>query len=136
MDVPRAVMSKGVKQIDHRSFENLIKSTDKLVIVEFYSDSCEICQAIAPVYEQLSEELADDVVFTKVDAEENLDMALQYGVVGTPTFKLFCRDRFLGEIVGETNETVLRNTIKDMIRHRAGCSPGSKNRTFELDGYG
>jgi thioredoxin-like negative regulator of GroEL len=89
-----------------------------------------------PVYEQISQELSDEAVFARVDAQENLDMALQYGVVGTPTFKLFCRDKFLGEIVGETNATVLRNTIKDMIRHQAACALRTKRVTYEQDGYG
>ena len=76
--------------------------------------------------ESLAHELSEEAVFAKVDAQANMDMALQYGVVGTPTFKLFCRDRFLGEIIGETNATVLRNTIKDMIRHQAACTLRSK----------
>jgi thioredoxin-like negative regulator of GroEL len=106
------------------------------VVVEFYMEGCEVCQAMEPVYEQLSHELSEEAVFAKVDAQVNLDMALQYGVVGTPTFKLFCRDKFLGEIVGETNATVLRNTIKDMIRHQAACTVRSRRTTYEQDGYG
>jgi thioredoxin len=136
MDVGPLILSKGVLDLDHQSFQQLVNNTDKLVIVEFYLDNCEICQAMEPVYQQLAHELSEEAVFAKVDAQANLDMALQYGVVGTPTFKLFCRDKFLGEIIGETNATVLRNTIKDMIRHQAACALRSRKISYEQDGYG
>jgi thiol-disulfide isomerase/thioredoxin len=136
MDINSPILSKGVVELDHLSFQQLMGSTDKLVIVEFYLTDCPVCQAMEPVYEALSEELAEEAVFGKIDAQVNLDLALQYGVVGTPTYKLFCKDKFLGEIVGETNATVLRNTIRDMIRHQAACSLRSKKVNYELDGYG
>lgn len=136
MDIGSMIMNKGVLELDHMSFKQLVSNTDKLVVVEFYLDTCEACQAMEPVLESLSQELAEEAVFAKVDAQVNLDMALQYGVVGTPTFKLFCRDKFLGEIVGVTNATVLRNTIRDMIRHQAACGVRTRKVPYELDGYG
>lgn len=136
MDVNPLMMSGSVKELDHLSFQQLMNTTDKLVIVEFYLDDCPVCQAMEPVYQALSQELAEEAIFGKIDAQTNIDLALQYGVVGTPTFKLFCKDRFLGEIVGETNATVLRNTIRDMIRHQASCGLKNKRMPYELDGYG
>jgi thioredoxin 1 len=127
---------RGIMELDHRSFKEVVERTDKLIIVEFYMPGCEVCQAMAPIYQQISEELSDQATFARVDAENNLDLALRYGVTGTPTYKLFCRGKFLGEIVGETNATVLRNTINDMIRHQAGCSSPTSKMPYELDGYG
>jgi thiol-disulfide isomerase/thioredoxin len=129
-------IEKGVRELDPRSFQERVGSTEMLIIVEFTMSGCEVCQAMAPIFEQLASELAEHAVFSRVDAEAHIDLALRYGVTGTPTFKMFCRDKFLGEIVGETNATVLRNTIKDLIRHQVPCSVRAPRMTFELDGYG
>ena len=59
MDIGPLIISKGVLELDHQSFQHLVNNTDKLVIVEFYLDNCEVCQAMEPVYESLAHELSE-----------------------------------------------------------------------------
>jgi thioredoxin 1 len=136
MVVSDTLMAGSIIELNEDSFEELLRMTDKLIVVEFYLNACPHCQAVAPIYEEISRELGEDAIFTRVDAERNINLAAQYGVIGTPTFKLFCRDRLLGEIVGETNATVLRNTIKDAIRHQVRCAAKARKFSYEIDGYG
>lgn len=135
MEVNTSISSHRVKDLNAQSFEQLLKNSDKLIVVEFYQLECPFCAEIAPLYEQMSLEMPDDVVFSRIDAGSEIDLAIQFGIMATPTFKMFCRDKLVGEVVGETNATVLRNTIKDAINHQLVCSARRK-RTFELDGYG
>ena len=128
-------MSGTVKDINERTFLETIKASDKLVVVEFYLTTCPNCIAIAPVYEALSKELQDKAVFTKINAQENMGVSSQYGIMATPTFKFFCKEQPIGELVGAVNETMLRNTIKDLIRHRSECTSKSTKLIFEIDGY-
>ncbi len=125
----------SVQDVDQLSLEQLLSSTQKVVVVEFYLPDCPICQELAPVLEALSKELDDEAVFTKVNAEDNLELAIQYGVLVTPTIKMFCGQSFRGEIVGDTNATILRNTVRDVIRHRS-CSSAAGKISYEPDGYG
>lgn len=50
--------------------EVLSESGDTLVCVDFTATWCSPCQQIAPMFEQLSQDLGD-VVFVKVDVDEN-----------------------------------------------------------------
>ncbi|MBI0584564.1 MAG: hypothetical protein ISF22_10115 [Methanomassiliicoccus sp.] len=135
MDEGAATLQKGIQELGDGSFQKFMSGTDRLIIAEFYMEGCEACAAMDPVYEELSREMSGDAAFVKVDARANIELALHYGVVATPTFLLFCRNQFLVDIVGVTNTTVLRNTIKDLIRHHQGCAAG-KMTPFEQDGYG
>ena len=114
-------MSGNIEDLDPTSFEKVTGGTDRLVIVEFFNSACPSCQAIAPVYEALSKELGENAVFTRVNAQQNMEIAMRFGIMATPTFKFFCKGRPIGELVGSVNETLLRNTIKDLIRHRSEC---------------
>ncbi|CAG2115692.1 unnamed protein product, partial [Medioppia subpectinata] len=47
----------------------------KLVVVDFYATWCGPCKMIGPVLDKMSDELAAEVVFLKVDVDENEDIA-------------------------------------------------------------
>ena len=129
-------MDGEVKELDKSMFDEILKSTEKLIVVEFYTTTCPNCQAIAPVYADLAKELSQDALFTQVNAQHNTELASRYGIMGVPTFKFFCKTKPIGEIVGEVNATMLRNTIKDFIRHRDECVSKSSSLVYEIDGYG
>jgi thioredoxin-like negative regulator of GroEL len=128
-------MSGGIIELDGSGFKEALKKSKKLVIVEFYSDSCSACRAIAPTYRQLSEELEKFAMFTQVNVTPNVRLSQELGIMGTPTFKFFCSGRPIGEIVGAINATILRNTIKDMVRHKNECITKSTPINYEMDGY-
>lgn len=125
-----------VKELDDGNFDEVVGGSDKLVIVEFYTNSCPNCVAIAPVYTKLSEEHGLDAVFAKMNVQKYQRIGARYGIMGTPTFKFFCKGRPIGEIVGAVHGTIIRNTIKDFVRHRTECASMSTRMTYEIDGYG
>jgi thioredoxin 1 len=129
-------MVSKVQELNDESFNKLLNDTDKFVSVMFYTTTCPNCRAIEPVYNDLSDELNRDAIFTKVNAEQNLGLAAQFGIMGVPTFKFFCNSKPIGELVGAINTTILRNTIKDLIRHKAECVAKSTRISYEMDGYG
>ena len=129
-------MERDIIELNKGSFDEVLEGTEKLVIVEFYTSTCPNCAAIAPVYESLSKELQEEASFAQVNAGQNPELASRFGIMGVPTFKFFCKNRPIGEIVGEVNATILRNTIKDFIRHRNECISKSTKLVYEMDGYG
>ena len=129
-------MTAEIEEVGEADFDRVVSETDKLVAVQFYTEDCPNCRAIAPVYEKLSRELGRDVRFTRVNAQRSIPLATRFGVMGVPTFKFFCKGRPIGELVGAVNETMLRNTMKDLIRHRSECEGRSTPMSWEMDGYG
>jgi thioredoxin 1 len=129
-------MAEDIKELNDQSFDKLIKDTEKFVAVMFYTNSCPNCRAITPVFAELSEELKRDAIFTRVNAQDNAILSTKFGIMGVPTFKFFCNNQPVGELVGAINRTLLRNTIKDLIRHRNECVGKSTRISWEIDGYG
>ena len=129
-------MEGAIKDINESDFDKLLDDQEDFISVMFYTTTCPNCKAIAPVYEELAKELGRDGIFTKINTERNTNIALRFGVMGVPTFKFFCKKRPVGELVGAINTTILRNTIKDIIRHRNECINKSTRLSYEMDGYG
>jgi len=60
-------------------------SAGQLVVIDFTATWCGPCQMIAPIFKEMSNTY-DDVVFLKVDVDENAETAANYNVSAMPTF--------------------------------------------------
>jgi thioredoxin 1 len=129
-------MTSKIKELDDKNFAEAVNDPERLVIVEFYSTTCPNCTAIAPVYAKLSEDKELDASFTKLNTQKAPAIAQRYGIMGTPTFKFFCKGEPVGEIVGAVNAVIIKNQIKEYMRHRRECRSKTTKMVFEMDGYG
>jgi thioredoxin 1 len=76
-------------KVTDESFERDVLQADKPVLVDFWAEWCGPCKQIAPALEQISEELAGQIIIAKVDIEASPSTPSRYGVRGIPTMMLF-----------------------------------------------
>ena len=77
------------KDVDEKSFKDEVGDDEGLVLVDFWATWCPPCRALAPILHQLEEEMGDKVKVVKVDVDKNQQLAMDHGVQGIPTVKLF-----------------------------------------------
>jgi thiol-disulfide isomerase/thioredoxin len=95
---------------------------EKPVIVEFWHQSCPTCKKIEPIVQGLPQKLGNRAKllrFNVMESKEARRFAIDKGVIGTPTFKVYCKGIEKGEIVGLETTTNLLETIEKMIRECA-----------------
>lgn len=71
-----------------------------LVLVDFWATWCGPCKMIAPVLEELDQELAGKVNIVKVDVDQNQETASQFGIMSIPTLLLFKDGEQVDKTVG------------------------------------
>jgi thioredoxin 1 len=69
------------------NFEEVV-SKNNFVVVDFWAPWCGPCRSFAPVYEAVSEK-NPDIVFAKVNTEEQQELAGHFGIRSIPTLMLF-----------------------------------------------
>jgi thioredoxin len=70
-------------------FQDEVVKADLPVLVDFTAVWCPPCKMIDPIVQQLALEWEGRVKVVKLDADENPNLLMQYGVMGIPTLMLF-----------------------------------------------
>ena len=56
----------------------------KPAVIDFYADWCNPCKSIAPILEELSDEMPD-IDFYKINTEEQPELAMTFGIQSIPS---------------------------------------------------
>ena len=124
-----------VREVSDELFQDLLRRERGFIVLEFWSPGCEVCRQVEPEVLRAQKELGPDALFMRINTDHNTQLAARYQVVGTPTFVFFCKGERVGIALGYINSTVLRNTVRDLLRHSSPC-PQQKRISYEMDGYG
>ena len=91
------------------NFEQVVTGND-VVIVDFWAPWCAPCRAFAPTFEQASEQHAD-VVFAKVNTEEEQEVAGAFNIRAIPTLMVFREKVILYSEAGSLPAQALEQVI-------------------------
>lgn len=76
------------------------------------------------ILDEVSEEYKGRIKFTKIDflkTPENLDLAVQHGIMSTPTLVFFCTGRPIQQAVGLMPKQNLEKLLDDTLERHKDC---------------
>ena len=84
------------------------------VLVDFYATWCGPCKMQSPILHEFKEEMGDKVGVIKVDVDQNLDIAKQFGILSIPTILVFKNGELKEKKVGLSTKAQLSEMV---IKH-------------------
>lgn len=99
-----------VHMITSENFEELVANSEKTVLLDFWAVWCGPCRMMSPVVEALSEE-RQDVLFGKVNVDEEEALARRFNVLSIPTFIVFKN----GEAVARTAGARPKSALEELL---------------------
>jgi thioredoxin 1 len=100
--------------INDKNFGEMIKSTDKMVLVDFWAEWCGPCRQLAPALEDASNDLQDKIEVFKINIDENPETPSRFSVRGVPTILFFKNGELVNRQVGVLPKSKLYEKIEDV----------------------
>jgi len=99
------------------TYDEFVNSAETPVLVDFWAPWCAPCRKIAPMLDELGPEMTNEIVFAKVNVDENEDFSLRYGFTTIPTLLVFDKGNMIGRIslAGGFNKDSLREKIRAVL---------------------
>ena len=76
-------------ELNDENFDQQLTGSEKPVLVDYWAEWCGPCKMVAPILEELSDELKDKLTIAKLDVDNNRDSAIKQKVMSIPTLILF-----------------------------------------------
>lgn len=100
----------AIVNVTDQSFKNEVESTGT-VLVDFWAPWCGPCKMIAPVLEDLDQELAGKVKIAKLNVDDNPDTTSRFGVMSIPTLIVFKDGQPVDKVVGFQPKDALKSVL-------------------------
>ncbi len=121
VNITKEDFTKKVYDIKNvNSVDDLKLIGDKPVVIDFYAPWCGPCKMLEPIFEEVSEEYKGKVDFYKVDIDEEMEIAVTFGIRSVPMMLYIPTEGKPNLEVGAPNKDELKYLVEGLLTKSKG----------------
>lgn len=104
----------AVTEITSHNFEEIVVKSSKPVLIDFWAEWCGPCMMLSPIVDEMSEE-RDDVLFCKVNVDNEPALTAQFGVNSIPALFVLREGKPVKTMVGYMPKAELISQLEGVV---------------------
>lgn len=108
-------MTTQLATLTNDTFDEEIRSSDRVVLVDVWAEWCPPCKAVEPVLASIAELYRDQVQVYKINSDEHPEVLVRFGVMGLPTLLVFRDGELVKRLVGARGQGHLVQELDEYL---------------------
>ncbi len=113
---------KSLRFVGEANFESEVLQSENAILVAFWAPWSKPCHVIDPVLLDVAQSCGGKVEVVKVNADDNPNLSLLFGVQHIPTLLYFEAGNKRGQLVGTVSKEAILNLLSRSTEARPGMS--------------
>ena len=101
--------------VTDETFQDLVLSSDKTVLVDFWAEWCGPCRAVSPILDQIGAEHADKIQIVKLNVDDNPLTAAKYQITSIPAMKVYRGGEVVKTVIGAKPKGALEADLAEYL---------------------
>ena len=102
-------------QISTSEFQEKVLNSNVPVLVDFFATWCGPCKMMAPVLDEVSQEMGGSAAVYKVDVDQEMALAQQFNIMSVPTMIVFKGGKPVQQLVGVQPKQTLTAALASLL---------------------
>ena len=103
--------NEKIKTTNEANWQSDVLDAEVPVLVDFWAEWCGPCKAIAPILDELADDLENRLKIVKVNVDESPELASQYAVRSIPTLLVIKTGSVAEQMVGALSKSALQEKL-------------------------
>ena len=97
------------------TFDTQVVKAEGPVLVDFWAPWCGPCRMVAPILDQISDELGGKLTIAKVNVDENQQVSMDFHIRSIPTLLFFKDGQMVKQLIGAHPKSKLVSEIQEVV---------------------
>ncbi|CAF0700481.1 thioredoxin [Candidatus Methylacidithermus pantelleriae] len=107
----------AIQAVTNKDFDREVLQSPLPVVVDFWAEWCGPCKMLAPLLEELAQELNGKAKFVKVNVDEEPGLARAYSIQSIPTLLVFKDGQVKAKHIGMASKTHILSRIQPVLEN-------------------
>ena len=105
-----------IQHLNKNNFVATVNSND-VVLVDFFADWCGPCKALHPALEELATDFDGKAVISKINVDEQPELAAQFKVRSIPALFYFKNGEIVGTQNGVQSKSIMTSHLQNILKN-------------------
>ncbi len=110
----RADMPDEAIEVIDSNFDDFVKMYPR-VVIDCWAPWCGPCRMLSPTIDSLAKDMKGEVVFGKLNTDDNFQTSGKYRIASIPTLLLFKNGQLVDRMIGAAPRTMVEDGIRKAL---------------------